>query len=351
MGEDDDAGIQNNGMQRTGLRPTADASRYVHVRGEIINVLRYSEVVGISRPIVSKFRLFVDDGGSRQENLLGYSVIVLDEFAAKDLDQRVAVLLRKYNIKEYHAKDVKSRNLRKYDKAYTDLFDQYAEAYKKATLRFCTSRLGPLEESNTNYAYVKKTITSILDSIGVSSSSITKLVDPSTYLALPLLDFVSSVRTEQTANVVIGLVIDRTRNYDKLVKERVALPGNIAVSVVPFNEAVTSIVNALLKTVTQSTLRLSSVFFGTPECYRVLQVVDAIANFSLNFIRVQVDATAANSTIKTFKSQKFEYLMRLFNMDKPRIAKIKKDIATNWKLSGSQLLSQSGQAVSLFKFT
>ena len=47
-------------------------------------------------PLVSKFNLFIDDGGSRELGLIGYTTLVIDVVTANDLSREIA------RVKESH---------------------------------------------------------------------------------------------------------------------------------------------------------------------------------------------------------------------------------------------------------
>ena len=148
------------------------------------------------------------------------------------------------------------------------------------------------------------------------------IADPTTYLMLPIVELVDKTKISQTKDVRVDVWVDRTSNYDKISTKHIALPGNFAAPLMPFYEAAPVIVNLVLRWVIKTDLQLSSIQFTTPERSCILQLVDAIANFSLNFIRFQVDPHSVTSKTKAFKKDKFELLMQLFGLDSIQIAHI-----------------------------
>ncbi len=51
---------------------------------------------GLYTPLVSKFNLFIDDGGSRELGLIGYTTLVIDVVTANDLSREIV------RVKESH---------------------------------------------------------------------------------------------------------------------------------------------------------------------------------------------------------------------------------------------------------
>jgi hypothetical protein len=316
--------------------------------GGQINTDNYVEVNGVLRPRVTRFTFFVDDGGAPQEEFVGYTIVVLDDFSKQDVESGILGVLQKYRIEEFHAEAVNPRNLRKYDDPYTDLIDSFLSNYQRASLRYCTSRLGPRIENYSNLGDICKLTERILEHLHVTVETKGTLARPVSYVALPLIEFANSTKVIQDSGVTVALVIDRTSNYDTLANESFALGGSI-VNIIPFNEAVQLTVNAMLKERCRSSLHLSSVLFGKPENSVILQFVDTVANFSLNFIRCQVDHSAVQSPARVFKAAKFEYLLKQSGISQSEIQSMKSTIAQNWSYTGGKFIARSDKPISLFR--
>lgn len=125
----------------------------------------YAEVHGVLRPKVSRFAFYIDDGGSATENLVGHTMILLDEYSIRQLEADIRGTLERYNLTELHARMLNAGNLAGHNKAYDELFTNFANCFGKANLKYCSSRLGPNIEQNRNYQALKALLVSFFKKI------------------------------------------------------------------------------------------------------------------------------------------------------------------------------------------
>jgi hypothetical protein len=260
-------------------------------------------------------------------------------------------ILDRHKFKELHAFQMKKRNYRKYAGAYDDLFDAFFSYFERANVRYCSSRLGPNREKDAVYGDTRIFVLRFLTEVGATQSTIELLSDPLSYIILPLVEMQTLGSIKQAPDVEIDLVIDRFGDYDVRQGRMVALPGSIAALLVSFSEAIRILLNLYLSTVAKVTLQFRTVSIATLGMKCILQLVDAIANFSLNFIRREIDLSLANNQPALYKAAKFEQVMSRSGMNPATIAEVKSTINGNWRLSPDGKLKPNGtQAVSLFQF-
>jgi hypothetical protein len=300
---------------------------------------------GLYLPTVSHFKIYIDDGGAQEIGLVGYTILLIDEPIAVELAYQVQKIKELYNLKSLHGRDVNYRNINRRRKIYNEVFKFTVNHLERSSVRLCYSRLGPDKEHEENQLVLRQRINQILKQVEISTDSISLLEEPVSFILLPLSEMVHSIGIKQSSKIKLDVVIHRKKDFDKRIKEKVILGGNISGMLVSFPKALQIIINNYAK-IFKIPLKIDNIAIVFSEIEPIIEVVDAIANFSFNFLKTQIKIP---SHIESIKSALFEDLLKCSGQTDSQIDSIKHMLASNFVFSNNHIQSKCNKPISVIK--
>lgn len=306
------------------------------------------------KPLVKDYLLYIDDGGLKSVNSLGYTYLIIDSFTANQIREHAIIIKKENSIKKLHAHEINNKNYKMYKKIYENLFNKVIYELKRANIANLLSRFGTTKEYNNNYNFVKNSLINILNKNQmVLESNEKKVSEISSYVLVPLITLNKQKSSLFNKNLNLHLIIDKIKSYDIDIEKVIFCKGNKYTGFYPIKIILEIITNTWFDTVMPELhnvgkeFKVQSLNIISTEKDPILEVVDAFSYFIFQFFKCNIKKYPASANEK-FKSEYFKEIM--YNCDPEINTKDMADfINSNWEYKNNTIISLSNQNIYTFE--
>jgi hypothetical protein len=308
---------------------------------------------GILVPQIKDLHILIDDGGDSEIDFVGYTCILLDEYAYRDVERKVREFCSKYKIISLHARELKFEDreladMNEYEALYRELFEftiyELRRANYQRMLSFLTSEKtvsDVFSAQNDSFEKSKK-----LPHGAILSEKYRRLYSHITFPTFELLKRIGKVDDDMR----FYIHIDRKENFQILAEEIVSLEGNIGASLGPVRKAIIAIFNSYKNLVIDMQARVDGIHIADTTSSPIIGVVDAFSNFSYNFAKVVIQGSKNSTETQKRKYRVFcEVVTTMSGEDTSHLARLEENIKKGFSFDGKKIIPITEKLVSTFE--
>lgn len=274
---------------------------------------------GIYRPIIDELFLYIDDGGLKAMDFEGYAGLLFDKFSHDELTEKLNDLYSKENVPQLHARDIKKRNVSKYERVYRAAFNILCDSIQRTQHRYIMSMLGSSMAIDDVKNDLDTLFTNVSSRVG-NRSLASQHRSIYSHLVFHINDFLFRV-SECGSEVKINTYIDRKYGFEKIKHEKFAMNGQLFEGDI----ALRMVINSYLKRNLSNNCRINTVNIVNAKKYPVLQLVDGLSNFSFNYAKVVIQGMSNSSVTEIMKFNVFKDFLTKTNSANSNEAEIKQN--------------------------
>lgn len=308
---------------------------------------------GILVPQIKDLHILIDDGGDSGIDFVGYTCMLLDEYAYRDVERKVKEFCSKYKIISLHARELKLEDreltdMNEYEALYRELFEFTLYELKRANyqrvLSFLTSEKtvsAVFSAQNDSFEKSKE-----LPHGAILSEKYRELYSHITFPTLELLKRIGKVDDDMR----FYIHIDRKDNFQNLAEEIVSLEGNIAASLGPVRKAIIAIFNSYKNIILDMTARVDGINIADTSSSPIIGIVDAFSNFSYNFAKVIIQGCENSTETQKRKYRIFcDVVTTMSGEEASHLVELEGNIRKGFSFDGKKIIPIAENLISTFE--
>jgi hypothetical protein len=295
------------------------------------------------------YDIFVDDGGSKAAGYVVFAGIFADRLTSDKMKNQVEQIKKKYSINYLHAKDFMTNQVL-YEKIYIDLFNSLISIIKSGARRHVWIRFGTVLENSKNEITLREFIEKIVQQIYLSQDECRKLAKPISYMLLPILEISENTLITQQNNTKVFYTIDQTNEYLEYIKNDYEIDTPVAgKSIVNGSIISCKAINAYLKAYNKNNLQFEETILADSKNHVEIELMDAISNFSWNWLKCEVAETYVPKVIEQCKHDIFENF--LIGVSEAPFEKVttRNNQRNGFKYDGTHLIAKTNENIGMLR--
>ncbi len=310
---------------------------------------------GLLVPRVRDLHLLIDDGGDSELDFVGFTVVLLDESAYRELEKKVDELCRKEHISVLHSRalalsDGTLDDMTTYERIYRSLFQIAIHELRRANfqrvLSFLTSQAMITSVFSAHTQAFEKN-----EKLPQGARLAKKYRELYSYIAFPTIELLKKAKGIDE-DMQLYIHIDRKKNFQNLAEEKVSLAGSSVGALLTVKEAIAIILNSWKKLFLKVSARIKQIHITDSANFPLIGVADAFSNFSLNFARVILKGEQNSSATQKMKYRLFrEVVTTMIDEDPSSIDAIENSIGTGFRFDGKKIIPLTNNPVSTFEIS
>jgi len=305
---------------------------------------------GILVPRIRDLHILIDDGGDSEVDFLGYTCIMVDEYAYREIERRAKDFCSANQIASLHARDLRFENrdltdMNEYESLYRQLFEftiyELRRANYQRVFSFLTSEKtvsSVFDAQNESFEKSEK-----LPHGAILSEKYRKLYSHITFPTFELLKRIGKVDDDMR----FYIHIDRKDDFQDLAEEIVSLKGNIAASLGPVRKAIAAIFNSYKNLILHMKARVDGIHIGDSSSAPIIGVVDAFSNFSYNFAKVVIQGLDHSTETQLRKYRVFSDVLTTFSGEEAsHLDELESNIRSGFSFKDRKIIPNTERAIS-----
>ena len=219
---------------------------------------------GLFLPTVSEIYIFIDDGGSEENNFFGFTALLLDNFSKLKLEENIKEFIELKSIKELHARDLKIKDIDKledmkiYEDIYTELFKLSSSIFKTANNFFLINILCTTNSLQYLYHLYYNRFGNIMDEL--RKNNVQELYKNFySFITLPIYEVLRYV-TDCDDAIKLYVMIDRKNDFDRIAEEKIIVPGKNQSLIYSLKSLSVRLLNMSLKLLLNNNAKITDLF-------------------------------------------------------------------------------------------
>lgn len=234
---------------------------------------------------ITDLNIYIDDGGTIENNFSGHTALILDNVAKIELTTHLKAIINEYGISDLHAKHLKiGEKKRIKGDHYRIIYDKVLRAIigdvRKANYSYIQTFLAQNSTIAKNASHQIEILSHAFDVLK-NPEFVTKYGKLWYYVAFPILEAIKHAPA-MPKDWPISVFIDSRSNYIEKMKELTHMSGSLAMMLYSVEEAMVEMINIYIKEILKLDVSVTKIKIIYHKDDVLIDAVDSIAHLGFN---------------------------------------------------------------------